>query len=64
MHADVKEIATVPRLFRAVQRAIDRKAHDTVTYGSHGVPKKVTIDTYEYVVDEEQYFTIRAFKRR
>jgi len=40
----------VPRLFRAIQRAIDRRAHDlTVTYGRHGVPKKVTIDTYENV---------------
>jgi len=65
VHADVKDIATVPRLFRTIQRAIDRKAHDlTVTYGTHGVPKKVSIDTYENVIDEEQYFTIRAFKRR
>ncbi len=65
VHSDVKDIATVPRLFREIQRAIDRKAHDlTVTYGTHGVPKKVSIDTYENVIDEEQYFTIRAFKRR
>jgi len=65
VHADVKDIATVPRLFRAIQRAIDRKAHDlTVTYGTRGVPTKVSIDTYENVIDEEQYFTIRAFKRR
>jgi hypothetical protein len=65
VHGDVKDIATVPRLFREIQRAIDRKAHDLdVTYATHGVPTKVTIDTYENVVDEEQYFSIRGFKRR
>jgi hypothetical protein len=65
VHSDVKDIATVPRLFRQVQRAIDAKAHDlTVTYASHGVPAKISIDTYENVIDEEQYFTIRGFKRR
>jgi len=65
VHADVKDIATVPRLFRQIQRAIDRKAHDlTVTYGTYGVPKKVSIDTYQNVIDEEQYFTIRALERR
>jgi hypothetical protein len=65
VHADVKDIATVPRLFRQIQRAIDRRAHDlTVTYSTHGVPKKLTIDTYANVIDEEQYFSIRGFKRR
>jgi hypothetical protein len=65
VHADVKDIATVPRLFRQIQQAIDRKAHGLiVTYGTHGVPAKISIDTYENVIDEEQYFTIRAFKRR
>ncbi|HEX6388600.1 MAG TPA: DUF6174 domain-containing protein [Solirubrobacteraceae bacterium] len=65
VHADVRDIATVPRLFRQIQRAIDNKAHDlTVTYGTHGVPTKLTIDTYENVIDEEQYFSIRGFKRR
>ena len=65
VHSDVKDIATVPRLFRQIQRAIDRKAHDlTVTYGTHGVPKKLSIDSYQNVIDEEQYFTIRGFKRR
>ena len=58
VHADVKDIATVPRLFRQIQRAIDRKAHDlTVTYGTHGVPTKISIDTYQNVIDEEQYFS-------
>lgn len=65
VHADVKDIATVPRLFRQIQRAIDRRAHDlTVTYSTHGVPTKLTIDSYANVIDEEQYFSIRGFKRR
>lgn len=65
VHASVKDIATVPRLFRQIQRAIDRRAHDlTVTYSTHGVPTKLTIDSYANVIDEEQYFSIRGFKRR
>ena len=61
VHADVKEIATVPRLFRQIQRAIDRRAHDLVVrYSTHGVPTKVTIDSYANVIDEEQYFRIRG----
>ena len=65
VHSEVKDIATVPRLFRQIQRAIDAHAHElTVIYGAHGVPKKVWIDTYENVIDEEQYFTVRGFRRR
>ena len=64
-HPDVREIATVPRLFRVIQKAIDAKAHKlTVRYGTYGVPKQISIDRIENVVDEEQYFTIRRFKRR
>lgn len=65
VHADVKDIATVPRLFRQIQRAIDRRAHDlTVTYSTHGVPTKLTIDSYANVIDEEQFFSIRGFEGR
>ena len=65
VHGDVKDLATVPRLFRMIQRAIDAHAHDLVVrYGVHGVPTKISVDTYENVADEEQYVTIRRFKRR
>ncbi len=65
VHSDIKDIATVPRLFRQIQRAIDRRAHRLiVTYGTHGVPKKLTIDSHQNVIDEEQYYSIRGFKRR
>jgi len=64
-HSDIKEIATVPRLFKVIQKAIDEKSHKlTVTYGTYGVPTKISIDRIANVIDEEQYFTIRRFKRR
>jgi hypothetical protein len=64
-HNDVKDIATVLRLFRVIQQAIDKKSHGlTVTYGTYGVPKQISIDPIENVIDEEQNFTIRRFKRR
>lgn len=64
-HSDIREIATVPRLFRAIRKAIDARAHKlTVSYGTYGVPRKISIDRIANVVDEEQYFTIRRFKRR
>jgi len=64
-HSSVKEIATVPRLFKIIQQAIDEKSHRlTVTYGTYGVPKQISIDPIQNVIDEEQNFTIRRFKRR
>lgn len=64
-HSDIKEIATVPRLFKVIQKAIDEKSHGLkVTYGTYGVPRKITIDRIANVIDEEQYFTIRRFKKR
>jgi hypothetical protein len=62
--SDVKQIATVPRLFLVIQQAIRRKAHElTVTYGSHGLPTQISIDSIANVVDEEQYFYVRHFAR-
>lgn len=64
-HSDIEEIATVPRLFRVIRLAIKAKAHRlTVSYGRYGVPKKISIDRIENVIDEEQYFSVRRFKRR
>ena len=65
VHADVKDIATIPRVFRQIQRAIDARAHAlSVSYSTHGVPTRVSIDTHQNVIDEEQIFTIRRFTRR
>jgi hypothetical protein len=63
--SDIEDIATVPRLFKVIQQAIDKKSHKlTVSYGTYGVPKQISIDSIANVIDEEQYFTIRRFKRR
>jgi hypothetical protein len=63
--SNVKAIATVPRQFRTIQQAIDGRVHDlAVTYGTYGVPRKISIDRIAYVADEEQYFSTRAFHRR
>jgi hypothetical protein len=63
--ADVQEIATVPRLFKVIQAAIDARAHRlTVSYGAHGVPRRIYVDRIANVIDEEQTFSIRRFKAR
>jgi hypothetical protein len=55
-------VATVPRLFRTIQRAIDRKvARIGVTYGKRGVPSSIAIDISSQIADEESYYTIRHF---
>jgi hypothetical protein len=50
----LRRIATIPRLFRQVQRAIDdRVAALTVRYGKRGVPRTVRIDPSLMIADEE-----------
>jgi hypothetical protein len=57
-------VATVPRLFRTIQRAIDDKvAGLTVRYGVHGVPTSISIDPSRMIADEESYYTIDRFAR-
>ena len=58
-----KSVATVPRLFRKIQDAIDDKVADLdVTYGTGGVPRKIYIDTDRRIADEEVGYTITRFK--
>jgi len=60
-----KDLATVPRLHRVIQSAIDGKSHElTVKYGARGVPTQISVNSIQYVADEEQYLSIRRFKRR
>ena len=60
----LNDVATVPRLFRTIQRAIDERATRlTVTYGKRGVPKKIYIDRKAYLADEESGYTITRFTR-
>jgi hypothetical protein len=57
-----KSIATVPRLFKTIQGAIDRKvANLDVTYGRRGVPKSIYIDSSQMIADEEVGYTITHF---
>lgn len=56
------EQATVPRLFRTIQRAIDRKvARLVVSYGKRGVPRSIFIDTDQRIADEEVGYLVREF---
>lgn len=58
----LKDMATVPRMFRKIQRAIDDGvAGLDVTYGKRGVPSKVTIDVSARIIDEEMYYAIDRF---
>jgi hypothetical protein len=61
----LKDMATVPRMFRKIQGAIDAKvAMVDVTYGARGVPRSITIDRSRMIADEEQYYTVDRFKQR
>jgi hypothetical protein len=60
----LQDMATVPRMFRRIQRAIDEAvAGLVVTYGARGVPRKLTIDVSRMIADEESYYTIDRFTR-
>ncbi|MCW2958248.1 MAG: hypothetical protein JWP18_1051 [Solirubrobacterales bacterium] len=60
----LKDVATVPRMFRLIQRSIDRGvAGLDVTYGARGVPRTITIDVSRMIADEESYYTIDRFVR-
>jgi hypothetical protein len=60
----LKDVATVPRLFRTIQRAIDADVADlTVRYGRRGVPSSIAIDNDRRIADEERYYTIDRFAR-
>jgi hypothetical protein len=61
----LKDMATVPRMFKKIQGAIDGKvAAITVKYGTHGVPKSISIDRDRRIADEEEYYTVDRFKKR
>jgi hypothetical protein len=64
--AKAGDLATVPRLFREVRRAIKLPVHRlNVKYSStRGVPVEVSTDPIEGAVDDEGGFVVRRFKRR
>jgi hypothetical protein len=52
--ARLRAVATVPRLLREVQKAIDDRVADlSVRYGRRGVPRSIEIDRSRMIADEE-----------
>lgn len=59
------DVATVPRLFRTIQAAIDEGVAElNVSYGRRGVPASIYIDRSKQVADEEVGYAIKAFMPR
>ena len=59
----LRAIASVPRLFHQVQKAIDdRVASLTVRYGGRGVPRTISVDVSRMIADEEYGFAVRRFR--
>jgi hypothetical protein len=57
-----KSVASVPRLFRKIQDAINHHAARLdVTYGRRGVPKSIYIDGAANIADDEVTYTITHF---
>jgi hypothetical protein len=58
----LKSVASVPRLFRAIQQAIDDEVVQLdVSYGTRGVPTKIYVDRSKYIADEETGYTTKRF---
>jgi hypothetical protein len=59
-----KSLASVPRLFKTIQGAIDDDvANLNVTYGKRGVPTSIYIDRSQQIADEEQGYTVKRFTK-
>jgi len=62
--ATLRHVATVRRLHRAVQRAIDRRVPDLmVRYDRRGVPRDIGIDNIERAIDDEVTYRVGFFWR-
>lgn len=58
----LKSVATVPRLFKVIQGAIDDGvAKLSVTYSKRGVPRSISIDRIAGAVDDEIGYTVKRF---
>jgi hypothetical protein len=58
----LQSVATVPRLFKVIQGAIDDGvAKLTVTYSTRGVPRSISIDRIAGAADDEVAYTIKRF---
>ena len=61
---NLKQVATVPRMFRVVQRAIDDQvASLRVTYGTRGLPRSIAVDVRREIADEEFGYSASRLRR-
>jgi hypothetical protein len=61
----LRRVATVPRLQRAVQEAIDDRVDGlSVRYGRRGVPRGVAIDHERMLADEESTYVVNWIRAR
>jgi hypothetical protein len=59
-----RDVATVRRLHRAVQQAIDARAHSlAVRYDHRGIPRSVSIDDHGFAADDEVSYAVERFWR-
>ena len=62
--ATLRDVATVRRLHRRVQRAIDSNVpHLSVRYDRRGVPRGISIDNIERAIDDEVAYRVGEFWR-
>jgi hypothetical protein len=60
---EVGRVTTVPRLFRVIQNALDDHYADVeVTYGKHGLPRRVFLDQSDEIVDEETTYLASSLR--
>ena len=63
--ATLRDIATIRRLHRVVQRAIDRKVPAlSVRYDRRGIPRAIEIDNLKQAIDDEVAYRRRALLAR
>jgi hypothetical protein len=61
----LREVATVPRMHRLVQEAIDeRVAGLTVRYGRRGLPRRIDLDPDRGLADDEHSYTAGRLRAR
>ena len=59
----VKDLASVPRLFRVIQQGIDQDYDGlSVTYGDRGVPTTIGLDPEREATDEESSISVRKLR--
>ena len=62
--SDTRSVATVRRLHRRVQDAIDSEvAGLSVRYDRRGIPREISIDSIGFAVDDEIAYSVERFWR-